>query len=527
MRPINQIVLLGSTATAAAAQNSSSAINWRVNPSASSDAVPVNKDYIGFGIEMKSFPDYAGYNNATNPFSTYLLTQFSSRSGGAPIPIRVGGTSMDNVYYNESLTTQAVKATGDTSCDLHTPLDLGTRWLHGFANLAPQLDVRYTVQIPLARKNVTNGVALANACVDAMPGGDARRLDAFEIGNEPNYYPTIGCGGETDRNASWGPSDYAAEWTAYAEDLVAGVGALAESGAKDWFQTYTLASKADVSVWNLSNIWDELDQGGYVKTISQHYYQADATQDLKGQLLTHSTTVDTMQDKFGANIALAKTAGVDFVLGEVGAAIATGSGTPNWRLYSTLGGALWTLDFLLHGMAMGIARVSMQLGTNFRMSAWQPVTTALYDKAVHGNYYGLVAAAEFVNGDGDLQITEWSLDDVVGYAGYNGGSLSKIVVLDLNFWENSTSVSRPQRPLNLTNLGDDVTGVKVSYLTAPSGATDNSTITWAGKRWTAENDGTEYTDGPQPVTINVQGGVPVQNITIQASEALLLDILRD
>lgn len=85
----------------------------------------------------------------------------------------------------------------------------------------------------------------------------------------------------------------------------------------------------------------------------------------------HSNTMSIMQEKFGANIAIAT------------------SGTPYWLLYSMLGGTLWTLDVLLHGMT---------LGTNLRMSAWQPVTTQFYPKAVHGNYYGLVAAAKFVNG---------------------------------------------------------------------------------------------------------------------------------
>ncbi|KAL0260757.1 hypothetical protein SLS55_004447 [Diplodia seriata] len=537
MKSINELAILCAAATAVAAQNTSSSddasstVHWSPQVTAG-DATAVDKGYIGFGIEMKSFPDYA------NALSGFLFSQISARTGGAPIHIRVGGTSMDNAFYNESLTSTAVRATGDASCDLHTDLDIGTPWLDAFRDLAPTLDVRYTVQIPLARKNVTNGVALANACVGALlADGDAleERLDGFEIGNEPNYYPTIGCGDRNDRSSSWGPLDYADEWVAYAANLTTRVPALKKSGAKDWFQGLTLASNVkNQTQWALSGIWDELDDGGYVKTISQHYYQAQATGTLKDDLLNHSGTVAEIHSKFAANMAAAASHGVPFILGEVGAAINTGQGDPNPALYGTLGGSLWALDFLLHGMTLGMARVSMQLGTNFRMSAWQPVANPGHPIAVHGNYYGLVAGAAFVGGDdGDLQIRALDgLDEhpnVVGYAGYHGGKLSKVAVLNLNVWNEGNAANngtRPEKEVSLTALGDDVTGVRVSRLTAPGGAAANSSITWAGKRWTAENNGTEYADGEAPVTIGVEGGKPKRNVVVKASEAVLVELLR-
>ncbi|KAL1622699.1 hypothetical protein SLS54_004717 [Diplodia seriata] len=537
MKSINELAILCAAATAVAAQNTSSSddasstVHWSPQVTAG-DATAVDKGYIGFGIEMKSFPDYA------NALSGFLFSQISARTGGAPIHIRVGGTSMDNAFYNESLTSTAVRATGDASCDLHTDLDIGTPWLDAFRDLAPTLDVRYTVQIPLARKNVTNGVALANACVGALlADGDAleERLDGFEIGNEPNYYPTIGCGDRNDRSSSWGPLDYADEWVAYAANLTTRVPALKKSGAKDWFQGLTLASNVkNQTQWALSGIWDELDDGGYVKTISQHYYQAQATGTLKDDLLNHSGTVAEIHSKFAANMAAAASHGVPFILGEVGAAINTGQGDPNPALYGTLGGSLWALDFLLHGMTLGMARVSMQLGTNFRMSAWQPVANPGHPIAVHGNYYGLVAGAAFVGGDGDGDLQIRALDgldehpNVVGYAGYHDGKLSKVAVLNLNVWNegNAANNSRPEKEVSLTALGDDVASVRVSRLTAPGGAAANSSITWAGKRWTAENNGTEYADGEAPVTIGVEGGKPKRNVVVKASEAVLVELLR-
>lgn len=242
--------------------------------------------------------------------------------------------------------------------------------------------------------------------------------------------------------------------------------------------------------------------------------------------MTHSVTVQKMENKFRHNIDFAHNhSGTPFVLGEVGSAIG-GNGDPNPNLYGTLGAALWTLDFLLYGMTMGIHRVSMQLGTGFKIAAWQPVN----GKAVHGNFYGLAAGADFIGSAGNLKIQPLDLTshpNVVGYAGYNGGELSKVAVLNLNFWNGEEeSGKRGQRDINLTDLPDEVKRVRVSRLTGAN-ATAEEGITWAGKRWTAENDGKEYQDGEKPVTLDVKNNSPVGNVTVQASEAILVEMLKN
>lgn len=181
-------------------------------------------------------------------------------------------------------------------------------------------------------------------------------------------------------------------------------------------------------------------------------------------------------------------------------------------------------------MSIGITRVSMQLGTNFRISAWQPVDKENHPQAVHGNYYGLVAAAAFVGGAGDLQVSPLDAadgnPDIVGYAGYHGGKLSKIAVLNLDVWNSGDAEEKPAEHVSLSKLGDDVNEVRVSRLTAPLGATADTGITWAGRRWTAENNGTEYADGEQPLTIGVKDGALERNIVVKASEAVVVEILR-
>ncbi|KAF4536410.1 Glycoside hydrolase protein [Lasiodiplodia theobromae] len=541
MKPINNLAILCAAVVTAAptADDASITIRWSPKQTAG-NATPVNKGYIGFGIEMKSFPDYAG-RDKPNEFSNFLLRQIADRTGGAPLHIRVGGTSMDNTVYNPAFTADAVNITGDQeACRLHTDTEIGKPWFRSFKNLAPKLAPHYTVQVPLARKNVDNGIKFANACIEALTSSDetpdgvklSARLDAIEIGNEPNFYTNDmrgGCPQEKDRQDGWGPSEYASEWTKYAKRLAEGVGALKRSGTKDWFQALTLSSNVENRAdWGLSAIGNELNDGGYVKTVSQHYYQGVATKVLKEELLNHSITVSRMQDNFGANIESAKNRKIPFILGEVGSAIAPHDDDDdiNPNLYDTLGGALWTLDFLLHGMTLGIARVSMQLGTNFRMSAWQPVKSEKYPKAVRGNYYGLIAGAEFIGGNGDLQIRPLAAveghPNMVGYAGYHGGKLSKIAVLNLQVW-NDGDRDRPVKKVSLDALGDDVNKVRVSRLSA-SMTTASAGITWAGKGWVP--DGTEFLGGEKPFSINVKDGFLAKGIEVKASEAVVIEILR-
>ena len=232
-----------------------------------------------------------------------------------------------------------------------------------------------------------------------------------------------------------------------------------------------------------------------------------------------------METKFRHNLNFLKKRNIPMILGEVGTVLSTSTKNENQDLYNSLGSALWTLDFLLYGMSMGIERVSMQMSTTFKISAWRPTK----GKAVHGSFYGLVAGADFIGVLGNLQIRHLSTDghrNIAGYAGYNAGKLSRVVVLNLNPWNRTAAhPERPTRNVDLSGLGDDVKRLRISRLTAPDGVADQN-ITWAGKRWTAEDDGKEYQDGERPVIIEVRNGAPVRNVTVWASEAVLVEVLR-
>ncbi|KAF2110073.1 hypothetical protein BDV96DRAFT_651226 [Lophiotrema nucula] len=502
------------------------AIQWDLSSVSASDAQSVSQGYIGFGIEAKSWPDYAG-TDEPNKLSDFLLSKLSTRTGNGPIHLRIGGTSLDNTIYDASASFTSKPTDPRDTCKLHTNVTLGKPWLEKtFTNLNASY-TRYTLDIPFARLNKTNGIEFATACINAMPS-KTKQLEAIEIGNEPNFYtsfPTPSCGPH-DRPTNWDNKAYAKQWTTYAQNLTSKVAALKQSGKTNWFQTLGLASTYPVDKWTFADFWADLTAGGFVKTASQHFYQVGSEGFLVDYPVDHRNTANVMQKKFSDNIKfLNNHDNVPLILGEVGTVLSSSNKNENQDLFNALGSAIWTFDFLLQGMSMGISRVSMQMGTGFKIAAWQPVA----DKAVHASYYGLVAGADFVGGQGNLKIHALSADGhpaISGYAGFNNGKLMKIAVVNTGAWNKTTSnPNRPERDVNFTGLGDDVKQVKVSKLTAPGGAVDKN-VTWAGKKWTADGDGREQDVGEKPGTIKVQNGSPVSNVTIGASEAILVELIR-
>ncbi|KAJ7486933.1 hypothetical protein FB451DRAFT_1535217 [Mycena latifolia] len=475
---------------------------------------------------MSSFTRFGGIDEPNN-FTNNLMSAISTRTG-APVYIRVGGTSMDNIIFNASSPKELTVAGNQDNCGLHTNATIGSPWLSAFKNFNPA--TRFTVEVPLARNHPANRIDFAKACIAAMPGG-IQQLYAIEIGNEPDLYasfPKRPCG-PPDRPASYGPDDYAAERKAAAKQLSAQVGALGNQTT--WYQALTLANGVNNQhTWNITALWEDIDQGGFVKTVSEHYYQADACSDkLQDGLMNHSRTVSEMQSRFGASISFLKKQGTPFILGEVGTALGKCPHSPPADLFGSLGAALWTADFMLHGMSMGIEGVSMMQGVNVNFSAWQPVPTPRFPKAVHGNWYGHVFAADFIGAGGDFQISPLTINatypDIVGYAGYNSGLLTKLAVLDMRFWESANDTARPSVNIDLANLEADITGARVSRLTAPGGASKLTNISWAGKQWSADDDGQEPR-GNNSVVVKVTSGSLAENVTIFASEALLFEMIR-
>lgn len=113
-----------------------------------------------------------------------------------------------------------------TFSSLFANITVGSGWLDGFGQFSGD-NVVWDLQVFLARKNLSNAVEFAKDCVAAI---GVENLNALEIGNEPDLYNAVGFfPDETDRPADYGPEDYVAEFTEFADAIEGNVSAL-ESG---------------------------------------------------------------------------------------------------------------------------------------------------------------------------------------------------------------------------------------------------------------------------------------------------------
>ncbi|KAK7531189.1 hypothetical protein IWX49DRAFT_353871 [Phyllosticta citricarpa] len=487
----------------------------------------VDQAFVGFGIESTSFQHYAlsgQTGSSANEWTQNILSGFANRTG-APVNIRVGGTSLDNALFDPNQ-EPAVRYDNTTETHtLHSHFTLGKRWIDGLRVLS---SVSWVLQLPFARNNQTNAVEFARAGLAAMPAGS---FDAFEIGNEPNWYHTVNY---DDRNASWSPQAYLDEWDQWARAVLAGTGLDGVDGAQ--FHGLTLANEAS-SDWSSTEVLDSLDNST-VKAVSQHYYQSIDGGILQDILMNHTFTKTRMAE-FSQAISTLETNGnkIPIIFGEVGSALGDG-GSRDYELNAGLGAALWTVDWLLYAMTLGVKQASMQLGIDYPFSGFQPATVNAssspyasptnntdHPARVLGGFYGDIFVADFIGRDGELRVAQLvtTSEDVTAYAGYSGDALRKVALVDLLLW-NGTTVQgqRPSQTVSLEGLGDGVKSVRVQRLTGPSGNALATEISWAGQQWLTEGNGLPSTTRNDTLTLSVEGGAV--DVEIKASEALLVTL---
>ncbi|KAK8242963.1 hypothetical protein IWZ00DRAFT_512334 [Phyllosticta capitalensis] len=495
-------------------------------PSNASDVI--DQAYVGFGIEATSFHLYAldGLNGAvTNQWTQNIISGFANRTG-APVNIRVGGTSLDNARYDPSQSAALRYENTTETYTLHSKWKLGQRWLKCFGALS---DTTYVLQLPFARNNKTNAVEFAKAGLDAI-GSD--NFDAFEIGNEPQWYYTAIY---NDRNSSWSPQAYLQQWDEWAPAVLEATGLDQVEGPH--FHGMTLAGKVPPE-WSAPNVLDQLDNQT-VKVVSQHYYQSTDGTSLQDTLMNHAFTKYRMSN-FSETLDTLETNGnnIPLIFGEVGSALG-GAGSADYDLNARLGAALWTVDWLLYSMTFGLKQASMQLGIAFPFAGFQPATvnssTSPYSSPTNdtdhpgrvlGGFYGDIFVADFIGRDGELRVAELETtnNNITAYAGYSSDALRKVALVNLQLWNGTEAQgSRPTETISLDGLGEDTTKVKVQRLTGPSGMALATEISWAGQQWLTEGNGLPTTTKNDTLTLAVEGGAV--DVEIKASEALLVTLL--
>lgn len=167
--------------------------------------------------------------------------------------------------------------------------------------------------------------------------------------------------------------------------------------------------------------------------------------------MNHSSTIRSISSQVNESNHLANYS-IPFILGETNSLY--NEGAPG--LSNSFGAALWGLDFNLWCASVGIRRVHMHQGLDYRYAAWQPHGTEKTAIGTKPPYYGQVAVAAFMGNltDGDVQVANLKMNDgpfEAAYAAYVDKQLTRIAVINMrqyNYTVNGTStVSNPvKRP---------------------------------------------------------------------------------
>lgn len=205
---------------------------------------------------------------------------------------------------------------------------------------------------------------------------------------------------------------------------------------------------------------------------------------------TKTTTSVSLQAALARNLS---TYAVPFILGETNSLY--NEGAPG--LSNAFGAALWGIDFNLYCASVGIRRVHMHQGTNYRYQFWQPVETNITTKGTKAPYYGHVVVAAVLGGGADTQIVGLELADEreAAYAAYGEGVLEKVVVVNLreyNYTVNGTSnvvnpVPRGSQNYTFT-VPDAYSGIVGVQRLWANGSDAISGITWDGWSYNFELD---------------------------------------
>lgn len=263
----------------------------------------------------------------------------------------------------------------------------------------------------------------------------------------------------------------------------------------------------------------------------------NAPQYLQSTLLNHTYTIKAASGLKSATDYLTSThPNIPLILGETGSGLAGGNRneTATRQILASLGTALWTLDFHLYCMSIGIGGISNQVGeTKWNFAPFNARPSELVPTAVRPQWYGIVAAADFL-GNETAKPTRVSPIPVPGaaaalhvtaYASFRGGDLATVAILNLELWDRilHPGTTRPQTDIQLKDLPEEVRTVRVSKLTGPGGLAQDGT-TWGEERWTYQSGGKAVKVGKGVETVQVRDRAV--NLSVGATEAIVVSLVR-
>jgi len=142
---------------------------------------PIAPGFLGLSFEYFAIPYYAGNKpSAVNPVLVQLIRNLAG--GSAPV-LRIGGDTTDETWWPAPGLTRP----------LGVDYALTRRWMQVTRSLATRLEARLILGVNLEADSTAVAATEARAL---LAGIGRRRVDALELGNEPELYGSF----------TWGPS---------------------------------------------------------------------------------------------------------------------------------------------------------------------------------------------------------------------------------------------------------------------------------------------------------------------------------
>ncbi|KAK3716781.1 hypothetical protein LTR37_006131 [Vermiconidia calcicola] len=462
---------------------------------------PVDPDFIGFAFEEASLPRYVqNRDGSVNQFSLNLIDAIMSRTGGKPI-VRLGGTSAD---YGRFIPSQQAAA-------------------------LPPSEVYNYQDLPMAHTNVSESVLWAKT---AAAGIGIERIDAFEPGNEADLYMDDygdGALGPPYYQGTLTNESYTGNFTKYVSAVKQALGITEPQKCQAFDTAAHLGDDVLANGYILdvqTNFELGINNGNDIKQVAHHYYQTDGGEydDLGTGLMQHSAIIARL-DLLRKFITYLRDnhPRIPFIISEVGNSL---NPTHSYDYQATLGSALWSVDFQLYSMSIGIARINWQQIMHSGFDMWLPVDSGNSSRRVFSNFYPMPLVADFIGNTGSIRAVqlETGQDDIVAYAAYVENEPVRVAIINLNIWDGSDGYPRPSTAFTL-GVPIATKELRVDVLGSPHGAhASGDSITYAGSQWTSASEGTEVTGvRNDSMTLKVEGGEA--NVVVHNSEAVLIHLL--
>ncbi|KAJ5489322.1 L-xylulose reductase [Penicillium diatomitis] len=484
-------------------------------PSLPEDSEPVSRDLQSFSLEFAFFPDYAGNKSSPNLFSRNLLQNFKNITGVYP-KVRVGGTSQDNsiFYPNQEEGVQLIFT--HPNDDQPSQIHYGPAFFESYETLG---DIQYIHGLNMKQNNSMQ--QLTDAAVAACRSMGSK-LNSYELGNEFNMEAF------KYRPANYTLQSYIDEWNSKTAAIMNAV-KMSCPGTNPGFMapSWVLAPMVKSENWTIEELFKSgFDPRNITRDISFHQYfgvfappLAPVSWDLQRTLMNHTNVVENVAPHIKRAQELAYL-GHPYVLGETNAIANQGrNGETN-----VFGDALWLVDFSLWSAANNIKRLHFHQGLNYRYTSWQPILSKRNPPKTRPPYYGQIMVASAIGKGHDTRIVNIPLqgDRESAYAVFNGTQLSKLVVINLQAYNQSATLNRPSKDYRF-KLPSHVKEAKVERLSAP-GSDSTGSVTFGGVSYDYD-----LLEGNPVAVHELEGPVHVDHETVRISvpdsSAVLLTLL--